>query len=111
MRTSSLVARIIILCGFIRTSIYISHMITSSISSTIYFFMTKIIAIKTIAKKDILVSVWERSFWWNNSFELILVGKIIFLLVINSFPIVAFIVDGAFETIGITFSFFSIFLF
>jgi hypothetical protein len=35
--------------------------------------MTKIIARKTIAKKEILVPDCERPSWWNNSYELILV--------------------------------------
>jgi hypothetical protein len=73
--------------------------------------MTKIIARKTIAKKEILVSGCERSSWWNKYYELILVRRIIFLLVIISFPIVVFIVDGAFENVGIDFSIFFIFLF
>jgi hypothetical protein len=65
--------------------------------------MTKIIARKTIAKKEILVPGCERPSWWNNSFELILVvlvRRIRFLLVIISFPIVSFIVDGSFENIA-----------
>jgi hypothetical protein len=111
MINSSCVAHIIILCSSIRTYAYISHVITSCIISTIYYFMTKIIARKTIAMNDILASVCERYSWWNNSSKLILVGRIIFLLVINSFPTTSFIVYGAFENIGITFSFFFIFLF
>ena len=35
--------------------------------------MTKIIARKSIAKKDILVLGFENPFWWNNSSKLILV--------------------------------------
>jgi hypothetical protein len=75
--------------------------------------MTKFIVRKTIAKKEILVPSCERSSWWNNSYELILVvimRRIRFLLVIISFHAIAFIFYGAFENISITFRFFFIFL-
>jgi hypothetical protein len=68
--------------------------------------MTKLISIKTIAKKEILVPGCERHSWWNNSYELILVRRIIFLLVIISFPTIDFIVDVSFDNIGIDFMFF-----
>jgi hypothetical protein len=86
-------------------------MITSCIRSTIYFFMTKIIARKTIAKKEILVPVCERSSWWNNSFEIflfVLVRRIGFFLVIISFHVVSFIIGGPFENISIDFRIFFI---
>jgi hypothetical protein len=89
-------------------------MITFFISFTIYCFMTKIIARKTIAKKEVLVPVCEWSSWWNDSFELILVRKMKFMLVIISFLVVALIFygsfDGSFENIGIAFRIFFIFL-
>jgi hypothetical protein len=110
MRTSIFVSHIIILCSFIRTYVYISHIITSCIIYAMYFLMTKIITRKRIAKKNILVSVCERYFWWNKYFELILMGIISFLFVIISFPTVSFIVDGSFENIGMNFRFFFIFL-
>jgi hypothetical protein len=81
-------------------------MITSCIISTIYCFMTKIIARKEITKKEILVPGCERPSWWNNSSELILVfivRRIRFLLEIISFHVVVFIVDGSFENIIIAF--------
>jgi hypothetical protein len=82
-------------------SIYISHMITSFISSTIYCFMTKNIARKTIAKKEILVTGCESEWpsWWKDSSEFILVvlvRRIRFLLVVISFIYIVFIVDGSF---------------
>lgn len=106
MRTFGFVAHIIILWGIIRSSISIFHMNTSCIISTIYCFMTKIIAWKTTTKKIILVMDCERLIWWNNSFELILVTLVKrtkFLLVLISFPFLSFIVDGAFADISIAF--------
>jgi hypothetical protein len=76
--------------------------------------MTKNIARKLIAKKEILVPGYERPSWWNKSFELILVllvRRIKFMLVIISFHVVAFSVDGSFYNISIAFSIFFIFLF
>jgi hypothetical protein len=76
--------------------------------------MTKIIARKTIAKKEILVPGCERYYWWKNCSELILVvlvRRIRFMMVIISFPTGAFIVDGAFENIIIDFILFFIFIF
>jgi hypothetical protein len=75
--------------------------------------MTKIIARKTIAKKEILVLVCERPSWWNKSSKLILVifvRRLSFLLVNIAFHVVAFTLDGAFENIGINFRLFFIFL-
>jgi len=53
--------------------------------------MAKIIARKTIDKKDILIPGCESPCWWNKYPELILVvlvRKTRFLLVIISFPII-----------------------
>jgi hypothetical protein len=77
-------------------------------------FELKIIARKTIAKKEILVLGSERPSRLNNSSQFILVvlvRRIKLLLVIISFPVTAFIVDGSFENISIVFRLFFIFLF
>jgi hypothetical protein len=72
--------------------------------------MTKIIAIKKISKKEILVPGCERSRWWNDSYELILVRRIRLFLVMISFLVATFIVDGSFDNIGIYFRILFIFL-
>jgi hypothetical protein len=71
--------------------------------------MTKIIARKIIARKYILVLVGERTSWWSNSCGLIIVvlmRRIKNLLVMISFPTVAFIIDGFFKNISIDFRIF-----
>lgn len=114
MRTFGLFSHIIIIRGLIRSSISISHMITSCISSTIYLFLTKIITRKIISKEDILVMGYERHYWWWKSYNLIfivLMRGIIFLFVHISFPTIDFVVDVVFKNISITFRIFFIFLF
>jgi hypothetical protein len=68
--------------------------------------MTKIIVRITIAKEEILVPDCEWPSRWNNYSKMIIVVvmRIMrFLLIIISFPIVSFFVDGYFENIGIVF--------